>query len=262
MSLLVGPLYFASYSAAKRLATNWSKQPSNLSPTEKQASVKKGGHGSANNGQRGVQGWIAINMFASLVAGVAVSLVESPSELFRHQVQAGVVERGMFPTMLAATRRGGLRSLYFCYLPYLIKALPHDVAELMTYGLLTDARSVAHAHPRHPLGAIAAVPDRVGDLFVGAAAGIMAVLVSMPADTISTRMQTVERAGLREKGPLGMAVSFFATGRRLAARGGVGALYKGCAPRLLRHVPASMVFWPVLVGCQRELHRALGYTEG
>ena len=177
--------------------------------------------------------------------------------------QAGVLPGRLLANMARSFNLSRLRNLYFCYIPFLIKSLPFDVAELMTYGFLTDLRKTLITTTSGNTDASLQVPEHVIDLFIGAAAGAMAVFASMPADLINTRMQTVDCHSTKGKNWLQIMLSFFVTGKQILARDGVGALFRGCAPRLMNHVPASMLFWLTLETCQRALNRGEpDYVQG
>ena len=61
--------------------------------------------------------------------------------------------------MAAAVGGGGLGQLYAGYVPFLVRTLPYDVAELATYSQLTALRPRARAGPIADM-AIGAVPAR------------------------------------------------------------------------------------------------------
>jgi solute carrier family 25 carnitine/acylcarnitine transporter 20/29 len=65
----------------------------------------------------------------------------------------------------------------------------------------------------------------------GGFAGVCNWLVALPFDVIKSRIQVNTTAGKRQ--------SMFSVGKELLAEGGVGALYKGAAPALLRAFPAN-----------------------
>lgn len=83
------------------------------------------------------------------------------------------------------------------------------------------------------------------------------MLVSMPCDTIKTRMDLLPPTCAAGKGGLlHSARAFFDTGRQLAAAGGgPGALFVGVAPRLLQTVPSTMVYWAAVEGTRRLMRK-------
>ena len=93
-SLLVGPVYFASYGFAKREASRWICPSISAQNAEEGTPDRKKSHN--KDAQAGAHGWLFVNLFASLVSGIAVSVVEAPAELLRHQAQVW----SMFQTSL------------------------------------------------------------------------------------------------------------------------------------------------------------------
>ena len=67
----------------------------------------------------------------------------------------------------------------------------------------------------------------------GGAAGVCNWLVALPFDTIKSRIQ------VGTAGAAGESTSMWSVGKALVAKEGVGALYKGLGPALLRAVPAN-----------------------
>lgn len=75
----------------------------------------------------------------------------------------------------------------------------------------------------------------------GALAGVAAVVCSMPADCIKTRLELSSVAP--PKGVVRNAVHFFRTGKEMAVQKGFGALFVGMTPRLAEKVPSTMLYW-------------------
>ncbi len=113
--------------------------------------------------------------------------------------------------------------------------------------------------PRAPAAAAPPLPppSHHSPRSAGAAAGVASVLVSMPCDTIKTRMDLLPPTCAAGKGGLlHSARAFFDTGRQLAAAGGgPGALFVGVAPRLLQTVPSTMVYWAAVEGTRRLMRK-------
>lgn len=53
-------------------------------------------------------------------------------------VQAGLLKGTMVSNMTSAYRGEGIISLYWNFLPFLLKGIPYDVAELFSYSQLTE----------------------------------------------------------------------------------------------------------------------------
>jgi len=176
---------------------------------------------------------------------LATSLIESPLEMFRHRMQAGVAGgAGLAAQAAAALRAGGPRELYRGYASFLLKSFPYDAAELVTYALLADAGS--------SLARAGLAPPSITGAMVGALAGAAAVVASMPADCIKLRLELATSA----PPPTTRAAvkQFFGTGAAIAAGpGGARALFRGLGPRLAEKVPSTAAYWLVVEGVRRSL---------
>ncbi|KAF8066349.1 SAMC1 [Scenedesmus sp. PABB004] len=215
-SLLVGGVHYASFCVAKRSAL--------------QATGGAGDGGGAN-------------LVAATVGALATALVESPVELFRHRAQAGNVGANFLQEMASTVRTQGVGGLYWGFVPFLIESFPYDITELGTYSQLHDLRAAA-ATRRDATGRwVASVPEQAWDLAIGAAAGVASVLVSMPFDVIKVHIQTHGAELAAGAGAQGQLAAFWATGGKLVARGGAGALFIGLAPRLVQQVPSTTICW-------------------
>lgn len=103
---LVGSLYLVAFFAAKRIGTQVAER-------------------------RGMKGSDALIASTSGVAASLVgSLLDSPIEHFKVRTQAGAGAAGE-PMLLALTRTAtqqGFGQLYYSFLPFLLKSIPHDVS--------------------------------------------------------------------------------------------------------------------------------------
>ena len=216
LSILVGSIHWLSFSAAKRLVT------------------VEGGS---------LQDEVRANFIAAGIGAISTAIVESPVEEFRHRAQAGLISGSLSKEMLNSVKRFGVLSLYASFLPFLVEALPYDIAELSTYSNLTSTFKELErtAQPGSLMSCIVkGPPEGSWDLILGGAAGGAAVLISMPCDTIKTMIQT---GTSRATGPRQQVREFLRIGRRLVAERGVGALFVGVTPRLLQQVPGSALCW-------------------
>lgn len=245
--------------------------------------------------------WIA-SAAAGLMASMMASLVEAPMEQFKIRTQAGTQRGPIFKNMTSAVSRQGSSVLYAALLPFLLKSIPHDIAELLTFSQLQDVRSQstdtdtgitmtpykstmndASSHgvskftskkkslySQCILHLFDQLPESVGDMVTGAIAGGTAAIVAMPFDTTFTRMNIVPLATTTPSSPgviqgsLNSARIFFATGHKMVEAGGVRSLFVGLGPRLLQAIPASVVFWMAVEGSRRllEKHYELENTYG
>ncbi|GBF88166.1 mitochondrial carrier protein [Raphidocelis subcapitata] len=207
------------------------------------AAAAAGQEGDGGGGRSGNA--MTTNLAAAAMAAVATALVEAPLELFRHNAQAGTCAAGgnfMREMWRVVTEARSPLPLYRGLTAYSLEAIPYDISELMVVGSLNDGRAAAEAAEAAggaggALAAVArAVPQPVWDLGVGAAAGAVAVLASMPFDVVKTWQQTHPSCG-------GGLSGFAATARLLVARGGPGALWLGLGPRLAHQVPGACICW-------------------
>lgn len=74
-------------------------------------------------------------------------------------VQAGLSQGKMLSNMATAVGGEGLTSLYWGYAPFLLKGLPYDVAELISYSQLTQYQE------RVPM--LSALPVACRDCIIG-----------------------------------------------------------------------------------------------
>ncbi|WIA22871.1 hypothetical protein OEZ86_009816 [Tetradesmus obliquus] len=214
-SILVGSVHYASFCISKRMALQ-----------------AAGSNGSSSDA----------NLLAATVGALATALVESPVEMFRHQAQAGVGNGNFLSEMVTSMQKHGPGALYWGFVPFLIESFPYDITELGTYSQLHDMREEALRKSSPGSKWMAQVPEQAWDIGIGAAAGVASVLVSMPFDVIKTYMQT-HCAEAAAAGAGGQLAAFFATGSRMVAAGGPGALFVGLVPRLVQQVPSTTICW-------------------
>lgn len=191
------------------------------------------------------EGSMSLNMACAVITAVITAVVEAPLEQFRHNSQAGNIHGNFVREMWRVLRTSGPRSLYFGFVPYCLESWPYDVSELLVVGAAADARGAP---------GLAGIKPAVFDMTVGALAGTVAVLVSMPFDVVKTYMQT-HGTGMAAEGLRESVGAFWATGSRLVAKGGPGALFVGLAPRLAHQVPGAMVCWLAIESMQRHLKK-------
>jgi solute carrier family 25 (mitochondrial S-adenosylmethionine transporter), member 26 len=234
--------------------------------------------------RRGVaaDGSAASASLAGAAASVAGSLVESPVEFFKVRAQAGALggSPSMFGAMWTAAATRGVAGLYCSLLPFLLKSLPNDVAELCTFSQLSGLKA-SHAGDaatakedgwrRRIVGVLAGMPDGAADAAMGAIAGAAAAVASMPMDVVFTRMAC--EAGLgpvsgaacasaASRSPLQSATAFAETAKCIVAQGGgPQVLFAGLGPRLLQTVPAAMVYWATVEATRRALSGCAGGND-
>ncbi|KAG2424442.1 hypothetical protein HXX76_014495 [Chlamydomonas incerta] len=200
------------------------------------------------------------NMVGATVGALMTALVEGPLELFRHQAQAGIISGNLFREMSNVVKKQGPMGLYWGFLPYCLESFPYDISELATYSQLRDVynQAVAKANAltggkaSQLFGPEAKVPSQLWDIAIGAAAGSAATLISMPFDVVKTYMQT-HAGDAVAMSAVAQVQAFFATGSRMVAQHGAGALWVGVVPRLAQQVPSCTICWWAVEACQHWL---------
>lgn len=150
-----------------------------------------------------------------------------------------MLKDGMLNGMMTCLKRGGMMSFYCCLIPYMIKSLPFDVAELVTHGQLNEVRKSSKF-------SIQCIPEPAWDLIVGGAAGTAAVLSSMPLDCIKTRMEMEVLQQTQQRG-------FVSCGLHMLRNEGISSLWRGVIPRLVLYVPGVAVYWLAIDTFQRAI---------
>lgn len=190
-------------------------------------------------------------MFAALCGALATAVVESPFELFRHQSQAGIISNNFIAEMSVAMKAGGLKALYWGFLPFCYESLPYDITELGTFSYLNDAYLAAHNHPALQQHLDRLAPHAI-DMCIGAFSGAAAVLVSMPFDVVKTYMQ-IHSGATASTTLVQQTAGFFGTGFAMVRKRGPGALFVGVVPRLIQQIPSSTVCWWSIESCRKAL---------
>lgn len=289
-SAVIGAFYLLSFYTVKRVGNRMVQQHQRQQQVQQavaaaslslQAAPQPDGDGAAPSGlpsqAEGTHPLVA--SLAGVSASVVASIFESPMETYKLRAQAGAIPVGsMLGTMVSSALCQGLASLYWSYGAFMIKSIPYDYAELVTYSHMSDLRDAAALRQRHKGGAgvhggagprwqeqlgdaMARAPSGMGDMVIGAVAGAAAVLCSMPCDVVKTHMDLHHHHHPCPAGRnllLHSATEFFATGRQLMAKGGLRALFVGVTPRLLQTMPSTMVYWFAVENTRRTL---LKYVE-
>lgn len=122
----IGSLYLLTFYAAKRAGTSIE---STLSKEKTQTSTC-GGSSSASP---------LVASAAGAAASIVGSFIDAPIEAFKVRAQAGAGGSGsMLGSMASLVVTQGFAPLYCSFLPFLLKSIPHDVAELFTYSQINE----------------------------------------------------------------------------------------------------------------------------
>ena len=121
----IGSLYLLTFYAAKRAGT------SIVAATSKPSSENKSSSASP-----------LVASAAGAAASIVGSIIEAPIEAFKVRAQAGAIGASgggsMLGSMASLVVTQGFAPLYCSFLPFLLKSIPHDVAELFTYSQINE----------------------------------------------------------------------------------------------------------------------------
>lgn len=184
---------------------------------------------------------------AAVLASFTVAMISGPLDMARNRKQAGLVTE---PLLTYTFSSRGLRDTLPHLCPFMICSVPHDLAELLVYFQLRNVMM----HVPDQCWLHSCWHQEAVDAALGAAAGAVGVLVSMPADCIKTKLitggsWTCRAAGSMTPGTL----TWFGLAAATVRRQGVSGLFVGVVPRLLDEVPGSMLHWVIAERCTRWL---------
>ncbi|EDV24504.1 uncharacterized protein TRIADDRAFT_25969 [Trichoplax adhaerens] len=165
---------------------------------------------------------------AGMLSGLLTTGIMAPGErikcLMQIQSDSGSAKyAGPLDCAKQLYRESGIRGIYKGTCATLLRDVPATGAYFTSYELLLNTLT-PEGKSRSDLG-----PFRV--LFAGGMAGVFNWMVALPADTLKSRLQTAPEG----KYPRGVRDVF----RELIREEGVGALYKGITPVMLRAFPAN-----------------------
>ena len=159
-------------------------------------------------------------LIAAAIAGALDITIKCPFERLKTKLQcggnAGAVQPSALTLLLETFRDSGIRGLWAGFGPTLARDLPYLVLKWLVYAQMQALLELV-------MGGAALTTTR--NLLAGATAGAVAATAVTPADVIKTRLQAVRS----EKTTSPMRVA-----REAVAEGGLGALFSGIGPRLMR----------------------------
>lgn len=118
---------------------------------------------------------------AGAASGLAASLIRVPTEVVKQRMQSGEFT-GAIKAVQSICAREGVRGMFAGYGSFLLRDLPFDAIEFVTYEQLRRAYKVSLAGSREVNGAETAV--------MGAAAGAVTGILTTPFDVLKTRLMT------------------------------------------------------------------------
>lgn len=174
------------------------------------------------------------------LSGAATSLVLTPVELVKCRIQVPGTSQLRKPLDVVAEvwRKEGLRAFWKGQLGTLIRETGGCAA---WFGSKETVTSLFHTYNSSSSSGIPAhLPNTRGELeplplyqqaLAGASAGMSYNFLFFPADTIKSRMQTVEGNGKQMR--------FWDEGRSIWRQYGIRGLYRGCGITVARSAPSS-----------------------
>ncbi|KAJ1961742.1 Carrier protein, mitochondrial [Dipsacomyces acuminosporus] len=190
--------------------------------------------------------------YASLLAGciarTAAATVISPLELVRTRMQSSATHdlKTVMQGISADISRGGLGTLWRGLVPTLWRDVPfsaiywfgyerwrENVYEPMFTDMLTGSKGEASSEDARLLERLAIA------FFSGASSGIVAATVTNPFDVAKTRRQIEEHAS--PKSHVAHHRSFGSMIRHIVAKEGMGGLFAGLSPRLMKIAPSCAI---------------------
>jgi solute carrier family 25 S-adenosylmethionine transporter 26 len=167
---------------------------------------------------------------AGVAAGLASSVIRVPTEVVKTRMQTGEFKHA-FTALKTIIAREGARGIFAGYGSFLLRDLPFDAIEFVTYEQLKKGyKSVVLKDSRDLNPAEHSV--------FGAGAGAATGLVTTPLDVLKTRLMIQGQSG-RYKNVWDCAV-------KICQEEGAAALFKGWQPRVIWIGVGGSVFFTVL----------------
>ncbi|CAH0383113.1 unnamed protein product [Bemisia tabaci] len=165
--------------------------------------------------------------YAGAFAGVFTTVIMAPGERIKCllQIQEGsnAKYKGPIDVVKHLYKEGGIRSIFKGTAATLLRDIPASGMYFMTYESIKKYLTPADS-PNSDPGIFTTI-------FAGGMAGVSNWLVGMPPDTLKSRLQTAPEGTY----PNGIRDVF----KKLRKEEGLKALYRGCAPVMIRAFPAN-----------------------
>ncbi|XP_014259579.1 mitochondrial carnitine/acylcarnitine carrier protein [Cimex lectularius] len=179
---------------------------------------------------------------AGAFSGIFTTAIMAPGERIKCllQIQHGQEKpkyTGPKDVVKQLYKEGGIRSIYKGTVATLLRDVPASGMYFMTYEWFQKVLK--------PLGGESTEMNLLKTIFAGGMAGIANWSVGMPADVIKSRLQTA---------PEGTYTGVAHVFRTLLKEDGIGALYKGVTPVMLRAFPANAACFLGFEACMNFLN--------
>lgn len=167
---------------------------------------------------------------AGVAAGLASSVIRVPTEVVKTRMQTGEFKHA-FTALKTILAREGARGIFAGYGSFLLRDLPFDAIEFVTYEQLKKGYKTSVLKDERDL-------NPAEHSVFGAGAGAATGLVTTPLDVLKTRLMIQGQNG-RYKNVLDCAV-------KIVQEEGAGALFRGWQPRVIWIGVGGSVFFTVL----------------
>jgi hypothetical protein len=179
-------------------------------------------------------------------SSITVSLVEAPWDQMKLRSQANAIKGSPMLNLINMISSQGIHhTLSSSFVPFVMKSVPHDVGELVSFSALNESKFV--------LQFLESVPQAARDAIMGAASGLCAALISTPFDVICTKTNLESGSNRKRMNFKESMDNFRMTAKREWCQSGVKGLYVGFMPRLLQMIPAGIIYWAVVESTRRHL---------
>lgn len=171
-----------------------------------------------------------VKLFAGATTGSIGSFLFNPIDVVRVRFQRNAAAySGTFSAFPQILKEEGIRGFWTGGSASVMRAALMSGSQLATYDTWKKAAAkwlhVEDSPVLHVIGSVVS--------------GVVAQTVIMPVDTIKTRVMVSRQT-------LGESVGIAATVKTLLKEGGLGALYKGFVPSVMRQVPTMLIQMPLI----------------
>jgi solute carrier family 25 S-adenosylmethionine transporter 26 len=167
---------------------------------------------------------------AGVAAGLASSVIRVPTEVVKTRMQTGEFTHA-FTALKTIVAREGARGIFAGYGSFLLRDLPFDAIEFVTYEQLKKGYKSAVLKDERDL-------NSAEHSVFGAGAGAATGLLTTPLDVLKTRLMIQGQNG-KYKNVMDCAV-------KIVQEEGAGALFRGWQPRVIWIGVGGSVFFTVL----------------
>lgn len=180
-------------------------------------------------------------LVAGASSGLAASLIRVPTEVVKQRMQSGEFVSAV-KAVQGIVGREGFKGLFAGYGSFLLRDLPFDAIEFVSYEQMKRAYGVTLGGKREINPAETAA--------MGAAAGAITGILTTPFDVLKTRLMT--------QGSSGTYKNVGDCAAKIWQQEGWKTFFKGWEPRVLWISIGGCVFFSALEASKTFYHRSLG----